>query len=69
MTMNLVSVDFKGLQGKRNLHSGIAELSQPDKLKQTFLKVKGYFDKTILRSEYCLNKQKECSVPNECTDN
>lgn len=67
--MSLVSVDFKGLQGKLNLHSGIAELNQPDKLKQTFLRVKGDFDKTILRPKYSLNKQKECSVPNECTDN
>lgn len=57
LTMNLVSVDFKRPQIKC-LHLCKAELNQPDKLKYTFLKDKGYFGETKLRSKQVLISRK-----------
>lgn len=55
--MNLVSVDFKRPQIKC-LHLCKSELNQPDKLKYTFLKDKGYFGETKLRSKQVLISRK-----------
>lgn len=54
----LVDVDFRKPQVKWSLHSSKAELNQPDKLKKTFFKDQGYFDKPKLRSKQVVISRK-----------